>query len=217
MGFGAFFGLIFAGVTAAAVMIALCAGCGLLATWRGSQPPAPAAKPELELVGEKKPVQAVKPSPPVRIGLVKMEIGLPRIKIADSIVGPGQNDRADYYAKTGQQRLLVWLRVANVSPNRLVRIDDWGQGLLVAPVLHDEFGNHYARITKQHGCVMPDLISAASLRPGQGAEGLLVFELPVEQAQVFTLTVSRFAVEGADEDFVLTFQRQQIAGGWKQK
>jgi hypothetical protein len=217
LGFGAFFGLIAAGV----VLVLACVICLVAITALGTSANAtfgtvgPTAIP-VEAAPEKTAIRKVEL---VKVELIEARIALPRIKIGEHVLNPDDlSDAAggpnEYYRRTGTKRLLVKVRVTNITQSRLVRLSGWGRSsnwlIDGRPSLSDEHGNHYAAFRKGDEVEYLDQIDGASLEPGQSVDDLIVFESPLKEAKQFVLTLPRSHVDEAKEDWTFQFTRDQL-------
>ncbi|NCB46914.1 hypothetical protein EOM81_07845 [bacterium] len=126
-----------------------------------------------------------------------VEIGLGQSIIIDDIKITPQNARIDRIVKNNMifdnttqsesEYLLVSVTLENVSPGKIIYLQNiWNNTKLV-----DDFDNIESAKFSDNLSAMWDLISdaikAAKLRPGEVARDMLIFDIPVRAAKIFTI------------------------------
>lgn len=107
-----------------------------------------------------------------------------------------------------ERMFCIAVAVTNKSQEKKIDFEGWANSIGFA-ILRDNLGNKYKMVDFGLGVSYPGKIESASIYPGKSVEEVLLFEMPIDKATSFELTLSGERV-GESRDLVIEFPRTAI-------
>lgn len=128
---------------------------------------------------------------------ISLAIGKPAVKGFGDAVAIGEDDV-----------LVLAVRVANLSTTKRIEFGGWPNNLFrMNGRSTDEHGNGYRMVTYPFGTKLIGDEKGGSINPGEAAQAVIVFEKPIDAAQVITIALDGNGVAANNAEFAWKISR----------